>query len=124
MTNTYALGINETNADTHLWIKVDGPDNEIVFTSFAEALKSNVEGSFAVADVIANLKADHLKILAIYVDSVPTVDHTPHLFSEADLSVTLFDKESGDYLVTRGIESWAGIYGVRVTVPDHGISVH
>lgn len=121
--STYALGIQETDADNNLWLKVEGPDNETVFTVFAESLRRQVQYGFSVADVIADIKKD-LTLLGIHIDNTPNVDHTPHLFIESDNAVALFDKESGDHLVTKGIAKWASTYSVDVRMPEDGIGVY
>lgn len=123
MTNTYALGIWESGADDALWIKVDGPNNHAVLSAFAETLKANVEGSFSVADVISDLKHD-VTVLGIFVGTIPSTDHTPHLFWERTAEITLYDREDHEHLVTRGVSKWASLYDVNITVASDGIPVN
>jgi hypothetical protein len=126
MANTYALGIHEKNAANTLWLKVDAPDNESLFSTFAVSLSDNLNGfdAFSVADVIVDLKTENgLRVLGLFTDDdYPAADHSAHLFDEGDRSVTIFDKDTGLENVKFPVEKWAARYGV--TIYSQGIPVN
>jgi hypothetical protein len=123
MTDTYAIGIHEKNADTTLWVKVGAPDNETIFKSVAITLKYNLE-DFSVADILNSLKSE-FELQGIYLqDDAPTVQHSPHLYDHGDNTVSILDKDTGDTNVTFGVDRWAARYGVIILTDSNGIPVH
>lgn len=114
MTDTYVLGVHEDGSDNTLYITATAPDNNTIYTAFAETLVVNAEGDFSVADVLYDLKHDHgVTVTGVHVSAiVPKSDHTIHEFNEADNSVALLDKDDLSLKHTFDLWVWAARYGM------------